>query len=183
MTYRACISSALSVYYRNLLNKNADITWNLLSVNILRYLRHRYAGWVSERLIISSIAEMSIGLCCVSMPALSRMIAYHAPPYEKLKSWFDSKYSLAKSTIQSSTRRTPMLGRDFYSDKTDTSRSRDSYIDLEGNKPGQLDPYGRGSVKKPVRTFITSGENHGMDAEGIHFEIELQQQSHQRGGL
>ena len=33
---RACVSSALSVYYKALLNKNADITWNLLSVNILR---------------------------------------------------------------------------------------------------------------------------------------------------
>ena len=34
---RACVSSALSIYYRTLLNRNADITWNLLSVNVLRY--------------------------------------------------------------------------------------------------------------------------------------------------
>ncbi|SLM35587.1 40s ribosomal protein s12 [Lasallia pustulata] len=31
----AVISSALSVYYRTLLNTDADITWNLLSVNVL----------------------------------------------------------------------------------------------------------------------------------------------------
>ena len=34
---RACVSSALSVYYRTLLNNNADVTWNVLSVNILKY--------------------------------------------------------------------------------------------------------------------------------------------------
>ena len=183
MTYRACISSALSVYYRNLLNESADITWNLLSVNVLRYLRYPYTGWVKQRLILESVAEMSIGLCCVSMPAVSKMLVHHLPPYEKLKSWFDSKYDVAKSTIHSSSRKAPRLGRDFYFDKTDTSRSRDSYIDIEGNKPGRLDPYGRGSVKKPVRTFISSGENHGIDEQGIHCEIELQQQSHQREGL
>ena len=85
--------------------------------------------------------------------------------------------------MHSSTRKAPRLGRDFYFDKTDTSRSRDSYIDIEENRLGRLDPYGRGSVRKPVRTFISSGENHGIDEEGIHFEVELQQQSHQRGGL
>ena len=34
---RACVSSALSVYFKTILNKDSDTTWNLLSVNILRY--------------------------------------------------------------------------------------------------------------------------------------------------
>lgn len=50
MTYRACISSALSVYYRVLLNKDADITWNLLSVNILTYLSYPYTHGAEQRL-------------------------------------------------------------------------------------------------------------------------------------
>lgn len=49
-TYRAVISSALSVYYRTLLNTDADITWNLLSVNVLRYLPYPYTNGPEQRL-------------------------------------------------------------------------------------------------------------------------------------
>ena len=46
-TYRACISSALSVYYRTL---DADITWNVLPVNILTYLSYHYTNGPERRL-------------------------------------------------------------------------------------------------------------------------------------
>ena len=49
-TYRAIISSALSVYYRTLQNKDVDYTWNLLSVNILTYLSYPYTNGPERRL-------------------------------------------------------------------------------------------------------------------------------------
>ncbi|KAM0802924.1 hypothetical protein BDR22DRAFT_887254 [Usnea florida] len=162
----ACVSSALSVYYRTLLDRNADITWNLVSVNIL------------------SVAEMSIGLCCVCMPSMFKMLGHHLP---QLKAWITSRYPSGKASISNdSVKRLPRMGWNLLRHRTETpDTSRNSYLDIERNTPGRLDtgtsslPYQEGSMQQSVRTFINSGNKNVTDDDGIHYKVELKQLSRQ----
>lgn len=130
---------------------------------------------------------MSIGLSCVSMPAMFKVLGHHLPPYEKLKSWLTSRYSSDKPTTSTSSFwKPPRLGGNLLFNKSETpNRSRDSYLDIERNNPERLDPnalsspYEKGSMQKSVRTFINSGRNNVIEDDGIHFEIEMQQHSRQ----
>lgn len=76
----------------------------------------------------------------------------------------------------------------MFSKSETPNRSRDSYLDIEGNKSGRLDPdalsspYEKGAMQKSVRTLINGGKNKAIDDDGIHFEIELQQHSRPYGG-
>ena len=130
---------------------------------------------------------MSIGFCCVSMPTLFRLLAHHLPSHKKIRSWLNSRYTSAKlKRSTDSAWKSSRLGRILLFNKSETpNRSRDSYLDTEGNNRGRLDldtlssPYGQGSMKKSVLTFIDGGENNVFDDDGIHCEIELQQHSRQ----
>ena len=129
---------------------------------------------------------MSIGLCCISMPALSKMLGHHLPPYKKFISWLLSPHNSSNFTFpNSSLSKSPRQKRDLLSNKRETPRTRDSYLDLEGNNAERLDPdaslspYERDSMKDVVRTFIGSGKHNVIDDDGIHFEVELQQHSRQ----
>lgn len=118
------------------------------------------------------------------MPALSKMLGRHLPPYKKLKSWLHSRYNTAKSTIpNSSLGKSPSWGRGLLGNIRETPRSRASYSDLDGNDVERLDPdaspYKTGSTKKAVRTFIASGEHNVIEDDAIHLEVELQQYSRQ----
>lgn len=78
------------------------------------------------------------------------------------------------------------MDRRLLFNKTESfDRSQDSYLDIERNNPEQLlpnalsPPHEQGSIKKSVRTFISSGKHNMAEDDGIHFEIELQQHSRQ----
>lgn len=128
---------------------------------------------------------MSIGLCCVSMPALLKLLGPHLPPFEKVKSWLHSRYIFAKHpTLNCSFRKAPALGKDVLLNKIKTpNMSRDSDLDIERDYPGRLDqdtsssPYDHGSMEKSVRTIISSRRNKMIDNDDIEFDIELQQHS------
>lgn len=126
-----------------------------------------------------------IGLCCVSMPALPKMLGHHLPPCVKVKTWIISRFSSVRRKSSNSYAGKPLkLGRLFSSNNNKTpNTSRDSYVDLERNGLGRPDvdhltpPYGQGSVKESVQTFIKSGEKKSVDDDAIHFEIEMKQHS------
>lgn len=132
-----------------------------------------------------SIAEMSIGLCCVSMPAMSKMLGHHLPaPYEKLRSWLISRYKVAKPIMPNHCfKKLPRSGRDLLISKSETPRSHDSYLGIEARSTERLHPdallssYGQGPMENAVRTFISSGEKKVIDDDGIRFEVELEQHS------
>jgi len=122
---------------------------------------------------------MSIGLCCVSMPTLNKMLVYHLPPYKKLKSWLSSRYTSARSTIENAYRSQPKaLGNLFKSSNSNSSRGHHSYTDLENDKgkilrPGaelELQPTGRS-----VQTLIGTGDTSATKDSGIHLKVKLQQ--------
>ena len=144
-----------------------------------------YANGLDQRLTWLQYSEMSIGLCCVSMPVVSKMVRHHLPaPYKKLRSWLVSRYKVAKPIIPNDCfKRLPRSGRDLLINKSETPRSHDSYLDIEARSIEQLhpdtllSPYGQGPMKKAVRTLISSGKKKVIDDDGIRFEIELEQHS------
>jgi len=116
------------------------------------------------------------------MPALSKMLGHHLPPYGRFKSWFNSWCISAKTRTSWNSSR---LGRILLFDRSENpGRSRDSYVDIEakkssGHAPDALSsPYEQGPMKESVQTFIRSGKNKVIDNDnGIHYEIEMQQHS------
>ena len=122
------------------------------------------------------------------MPAFSKMLSHHLPPYEKIKSWSTSRNVPTKTTKTShnSSWKVSTLRRKVLSNKTkDPNRSRESYLDIEGNDPSLFhtnalsSPDEQGLIEGPVRTFINGGESNATKDDGIHCEIELQQHSRQ----
>ena len=130
---------------------------------------------------------MGIGLCCVSMPALSKMLSYHLPRYEKLKSWMSSRYGSAKSSTANSSVKPPTgLGRLFNPNAGKNSKRHDSYFDLEDNRStsqskatphlGSL-PYELSPVKSSVQTLIGTGNRVQVHENQIHLETDVKQNS------
>ena len=127
---------------------------------------------------------MSIGLCCVSMPAFSKMLSHHLPPYEKIISWLISRNLPTKSTKtshSSSWKVSTLKKKLLLSDKVKTPNgSRESNLDIEGNNASLIyanapsSPDEQGLIEKPVRTFIKGGESNVTKDNGIHCEIESQ---------
>ncbi|KAL9009984.1 MAG: hypothetical protein Q9173_005034 [Seirophora scorigena] len=182
----ACIASAFSIYYRVLLNRNADYTWNLLPVNICTYAS------VPPVYIPRAVAEMGIGLCCVSMPALSKMITHHLPAYRRLRSRLSSRYAaVARSTVvdtsHPSLKRQQSLGLLRVLKLSGSSKSSEdsgSYSGLEGNneevrqqtgapRVGVL-PYELGRTQTTIRTLIGTGDGTRTQTGGIHVAVNMQ---------
>lgn len=147
------------------------------------YIEVYLARIQTDSLLINRLAEMSFGLCCVSMPALSKMLAHHQPPYEKLKSWVSQRYNSVRSNIGKSSLRQPLkMGNLLRMNKTD-SRSHDVYLDLEHNKDANLQsdtahPQHELGPLNSVRTLIGTGRSNRVDDSAIHYEVDLQQNVH-----
>ena len=130
---------------------------------------------------------MGIGLCCVSMPALSKMIAHHLPRYEKLKSWMSSRYGSTKSSIAISPLKPPTRrGKFLNPNASKISRRHDFYSDLEDNRSpfqSKLTPrlesltYELSPVKSSVQTLISTGNRTQIHENRIHLEMDVKQNS------
>ena len=127
---------------------------------------------------------MGIGLCCVSMPALSKMITYHLPKFEPFRSWVNSLYSAVKSTaLHSSLKQTSGLLKKLRSRGSKSSVDGYSDLDLENHrlrptapKLGSL-PYELGQMQTSVRTLIGTGTGPQYQPDGIHVNVNKQQDS------
>lgn len=143
---------------------------------------------------------MGIGLCCVSMPALSKMITHHLPAYQRLRSRLSSRYAaVARSTVvdtsHPSLKRQQSLGLLRVLKLSGSSKSSEdsgSYSDLEGNnvevrqqtgapRVGVL-PYELGRTQTSVRTLIGTGDDTRTQTGGIHVAVNMQQNSRSWGG-
>lgn len=82
MEISACVSSALSVYYRHLLNQTMDRTWALMPVNTV------------------TLTEMFVGIICASTPSAAKSSQAHLPVYSVIKSYFTSRFSSVRSSIK-----------------------------------------------------------------------------------
>lgn len=124
---------------------------------------------------------MSIALCCVSMPALSKMLAYHVPLYEKLKIWTSSRFASTRSTIANRYHKQPVLLRKFFkASSSETSRGDDSYINLENNAETRLQSVAAYELRpkgNSVQTIIGTGNKVPIEENGIHLNVKLQQNS------
>ena len=76
---------------------------------------------------------MSIGLCCASMPALSKLLGHHID-YARLKSWVESRYDSFKSKNSKNSFSKYIL----YNRRETPTKSRDSYINMEEATKGAL---------------------------------------------
>ena len=124
---------------------------------------------------------MGFGLCCVSMPALSKMLSHHLPAYEKVRSWISSHYSSVRPIFAISiSKKQSKLGRFLRLSNTETTRSHDSYLNLEDNKDSAIrsgtmyTPHELGHMNS-VRTVIGTGRTTTIKDGSIHYKVDLQQ--------
>ncbi len=122
---------------------------------------------------------MGIGLCCVSMPALSKMITYHLPKFEPLRSWVSSRYSAVKSTtLHSSLKQPSGLLKKLRSKGSKSSVDGYSDLDLENHQDARLRTnYELGQMQTSVRTLIGTGTGPQYQPNGIHVKVNMQQDS------
>jgi hypothetical protein len=123
---------------------------------------------------------MSIGICCVCIPALFRMISHHLPVFQKLKSALSSRLASLKSTASKLSRNHGNPHGKFQSQDKKNSGSQNSSqageIDnFEWSHPDIPATYDMGSIQRSVRTFIGRGKSTVRDRDGIHLQVSLQQ--------
>ncbi|KAI9705072.1 MAG: hypothetical protein M1836_006855 [Candelina mexicana] len=149
-----------------LVNRSDDYTWTLLPANL----------W--------TIAEIGVGLCCVSMPALSKMLSHHQP-YEKLKSRISSRQVSTKRRVtKGSIDRPTLLQRLSKTSRTRARKDYDFSLDLESNKYER--PQGSHTLAEQelspthnsVKTIIGTGSRTPVELEsGIRLKVNLHQSS------
>lgn len=136
---------------------------------------------------------MGIGLCCISMPALSKMIAYQLPRLQTFGSWMSSRSASARSGIRQASFSQPFgLLKRLRSRGSKSSHGQDSYLDLENNDDLHLEmgaprlgalTYDSSQKQTSVRTIIGTGHDTQIQTAGIHVEVKLQQKSRHCDGF
>ena len=139
---------------------------------------------------MARVAEIGVGSCFVRMPTLSKLLAYHIPPYEKLKSWMSSYCSSAKSKIASISFRSPSGLWRLFESSSSIFQGHNSYLDLGNNKDVRLRkgapglpflPYEMGPVKTFVHTVISKGNILQVQEDGNKLKVNLKQNSQRYG--
>lgn len=69
----ACLASVMGLYYRTKLNRNSDVTWQLVDVLI----------WV--------VVELTVGVMCSCMPAFAGFFHHYLPLLRSIGSFFSSR--------------------------------------------------------------------------------------------
>ena len=124
-SFRACISSLVSIVIRALWGHDPDYTWWAPRVVFTRQ-GHSLVS-VLSMLSLISLSEMNIGIICASMPACAAVFRRSSYP-TKTRSW------ITKSTKQSSSKQTVLKRQPPYSNDSaqgDFYPYQGHYLELE----------------------------------------------------
>ncbi|MCJ1394806.1 hypothetical protein MMC18_007686 [Xylographa bjoerkii] len=172
--FLACLSSMLSIYYRNILTHSPDVTWVLMPVNTV------------------TLTEMFVGVICACMPSAAHSFRHHFPSFDVFVSRFYTRFSGYKSSMKSGP---PSKGYSHHSSSTYGTRSSDrkplhahaAYMDIESkatdtytawSEPKTGDSRAVGHPERGrtagVRTVIKSGRPEPLVKDGIRVDYEMQ---------
>lgn len=127
-----------------------------------------------------------MSISCACMPSLSKMLGYHLPAYNMLKSRLHSRFNLFKSKVVN-TRMNKALwsGRSSNYNKDELSYSQNMYPNTEAYNPELLPPAFPSvpnesrPMRNGVRTSIGGLKDNFDENDGIRFTVKLQQHSEQ----
>ena len=127
------------------------------------------------------VVELFIGISCACMPAFSKMIHYHLPTLQKIRSVFSSHFtSLRFSKSGGTTGHSGFSQSDSHSQNADGKTTRGPYrhLEVEMFPPGGVAPQPAYDFGQPrsVQTFITKGWSKGASDDQIHLTHEIEQQ-------
>lgn len=113
----ACLSSLLSMYYRNILLRSKDVTWALMPV------------------ITVTLVEMFVGIICACTPAAAQSCRHNLPSYDTLKSLLLSHSHALRSSFKGTLSASSSVGfKDIelsQQQHRDPDRSHESYSNVD----------------------------------------------------
>ena len=164
--YRACLSSGLSIYYRNVLSHSPDLIWNISPVSTVTWAPPISSATHRNRLTDHPrVLEMYVGIICACTPAAAKSFKHHVQRFDSLRTYISSylPVSSLKRFKESS----------YTMSNGSTKAEREKFKHRQYSTVDEIYRSAQGKGNN-ISTYVQSGKHDDIENDGIHLTFEMQ---------